>query len=589
MTPRDVRDCWHGQPFFGCQAGSAASRGFFELVEPTIGSRTKKVVDAQVPSRLLSDEQVRGFISDGFLLVYPSLSEETHRGICDQLEYIRKEEYNPGNNILARLPDLGRILGSPEVRGALVSLLGGDYFEHPHRFWHYTAGPRGALLSNFHQDSYPPLAQGRQHHPRWVRLMYYPQETLIEMGPTYLIPGSQYFKWLPFADRERATPLRVKAGTVCVAHFDIGHAAGINEAGVPRHMVKFIFLRGRTPNEPTWDCRDLPWVEPASMSAAHSLSVTWAHQWHWLTGAPPAGGCNIPFNISVTRSSRSGAAVSVDARLDVLREAAIERPRDSSVIESLVGMLNRNPQWLHVESIYTLAAIGTPAIPRLLTALESSVPVAVEDGTSDPSRRRRLLTLRSRTTRNEYAISMDGAAHALGSIGAPAIDGLLGLVKHPSDWVRANAVFAIGQMDREASSVTDVLADCLRDDSHLVVRTAAEALGRLGVRGKEPSWVRTLSGFLCMRVKNWDQKELRMWSPMDVLQMNSALSIARLGTDAAFVEEDLIRGLEVASSYAKTFAVAALRRIGTATAQDAILDFLGTRCWDSQLFKGRSW
>ena len=40
------------------------------------------------------------------------------------------------NNIIPRIRELELILKSPEVHGALISVLGENYFVHPHRYWH---------------------------------------------------------------------------------------------------------------------------------------------------------------------------------------------------------------------------------------------------------------------------------------------------------------------------------------------------------------------------------------------------------------------------------------------------------------------
>ena len=34
----------------------------------------------------------------------------------------------------------------------------------------------------------------RDHYPRWLMCMYYPTDTTLEMGPTCISPGSQYFE-----------------------------------------------------------------------------------------------------------------------------------------------------------------------------------------------------------------------------------------------------------------------------------------------------------------------------------------------------------------------------------------------------------
>ena len=62
--------------------------------------------------------------------------------------------------------------------------------------------------------------------------MYYPQNTPIEIGPTYAIPGTQYHKELMDEDRHNGLPLTGKAGMVSITHFDVGHAAGFNKINI---------------------------------------------------------------------------------------------------------------------------------------------------------------------------------------------------------------------------------------------------------------------------------------------------------------------------------------------------------------------
>ena len=85
---------------------------------------------------LLTDEQMREFIVNGYLVFEPTVPEGTHEACYERLNQIIDSELNPGNNILPRVPAMRHVLNSPEVRGALISVLGPNYLEHPHRYCH---------------------------------------------------------------------------------------------------------------------------------------------------------------------------------------------------------------------------------------------------------------------------------------------------------------------------------------------------------------------------------------------------------------------------------------------------------------------
>ena len=78
---------------------------------------------------LLTDEQMREFIVNGYLVFEPTVPEGTHEACYERLNQIIDSELNPGNNILPRVPAMRHVLNSPEVRGALISVLGPNYLE----------------------------------------------------------------------------------------------------------------------------------------------------------------------------------------------------------------------------------------------------------------------------------------------------------------------------------------------------------------------------------------------------------------------------------------------------------------------------
>ena len=171
------------------------------------------------PRHLLTDEQMRGFIVDGYVQVQTHLPATVHEAIFNRSESLfagtsdpRKDfDRNPQNNIVPMIPELRQVLEAPEVVGALTSLLGPDYLLHPHRHCHpnYPAagdgngsangdhdanggdgdgGPRLTMIP--HKDGHANGAKPRHRVPRWAIIFYYPQDCPQEQGPTAVIPRS---------------------------------------------------------------------------------------------------------------------------------------------------------------------------------------------------------------------------------------------------------------------------------------------------------------------------------------------------------------------------------------------------------------
>ena len=96
------------------------------------------------------------------------------------------------------MPELREVLDSATVRGALEGLLGRGYLRHPHSAAYVESGALEAaravsLDQGWHRDSYWGVQRVRHHRPRWLLCMYYPAAVTLEMGPTAIAPGSQYY------------------------------------------------------------------------------------------------------------------------------------------------------------------------------------------------------------------------------------------------------------------------------------------------------------------------------------------------------------------------------------------------------------
>lgn len=201
----------------------------------------------------LNAQQFANFVHEGYLLLYPTVpgGEDFHRLMCEQAKYLRGLG-EIGNNLLAQCEHVDAVLDAPEIVGALTSLLGEDYALSAHRHCHVAM--EGSQGQTWHQDSFFGFQQFRHAAPTDVMIMYYPQAVSDLMGPTAIVPGSQYGRqWstgmsgtvAPQSDKLMTTE---RPGACLLMHYHLWHR-GTQQLGgsnVPmRFMFKFQFRRTR--------------------------------------------------------------------------------------------------------------------------------------------------------------------------------------------------------------------------------------------------------------------------------------------------------------------------------------------------------
>ena len=294
----------------------------------------------------MDDEELQSFIVRGYIKLEPTLPAAVHAGIAadiaacglqepggpEDLRAGRRDPYGlkqldgaaAGNNLLHAAPALRgpACLESPALVATLRRLLGEEYRIHPHCRGHLRQ--HGAKTSMWHVDAYKglPWCSGRQHEPHWLMIMYYPQDTSSDMGPTQLLPGTQYYRG--DSDRQHYSRGHIPdfgeqlggwatvvdtvvgpAGTIVVMHYDLWHRALASASDAPRLMLKFVASRSAPPlpsalPPPAWPLAEGPSI-PSPPSTFHE------------GGAPP---------------SSMDATAAADPLLDFL--SAGEAPCDSA-------------------------------------------------------------------------------------------------------------------------------------------------------------------------------------------------------------------------------------------------------------------
>ena len=465
--------------------------------------------------KLLTDLQIQQFIVNGYVIVQADEAAGLHEGIRQTIEHVYESEGNIGNNILPRIPDIARVFEDPAVAGALTSLLGAGYVLNPHRHGHLN--PPGSSGQKWHKDCY--VYDHNIRHPRfdWVLAFYYPQETTEEMGPSAILPRTQFQRFISEPDPAKATeePLSVcgPAGTVALIHFDSWHRATANTSDQNRYMLKFQFARTREPGTPSWDHRSLVWspgIEDPHPAISQSV-------WSWLCGSEPA------------TSSENGS------------------------LNDLADRLSEQDEAVRLDAAYGLAALGEKAVPLLIDAMRAESIANVEETTATPADN---LHGTNPTT--------GCAAQGLTAIGSPAIPALEAVIREDDHWwVRAVAINALSRMGRRATPTTAILIQASADEHWWVRRNAIEALGRLEKECTD--MVTAITGAL-------DDEDYRV-------RRSAALSVAKLGRSAAPAVEHLVPLLRDENRYNRFYGELALSRIGTPEANAILLEALFTARW----------
>lgn len=401
---------------------------------------------------LFDDEAMRDFLVNGYCVLKTDFPPEFHEGIFEKTKKVLAEEGNPGNNILPRIPEVQQVFDHPVVVGALTSLLGPNYVMHVHRFAHPN-GP-GGKGGGWHKDSYWGYDRIRDHHPRWIMAMYYPQDVPLERGPTGVIPGSQYYEsrvpTLPLpADAPKDTegiglPTTGEAGSVILIHFDLWHRAFPNLSDQDRYMFKFQFTRMEEPTTAHWkrQATDIP----LNGHSDHPRSPLWRQNWRWLAGETTWETTGDPVALN--------AALHDDDEEARLRAAYTLGGLGEAGRAVLHEGLNAEKDEVRRAACYGLTTAGASAIPDLMAALQS------------PNERTR-----------GYAV------FALGDLGpraAEAVPALAALVDDPSDWVRRPLADALGTIKSDPATSVPALTRLLGDANGQVRFNAAYGLAKFG-------------------------------------------------------------------------------------------------------------
>lgn len=470
---------------------------------------------------LLTDEQMLQFITKGYVVLRNEVPQELHQDVMKKIHYVLQHEGNPGNNILPRVPEIQKLFETPVVKGALTSVLGTDYYMHPHRHCHYNQpGNQTPGGGQWHKDGF--WSSMRSHRPWWAMIFYYTQDITEEMGPTAIMPGTQYYEKFLGDKGETILPTG-KAGTMVLVHFDLWHKASFNSSTIDRYMLKFQFVRLSVPKYPTWNHTDPTFVIPDGVPALHE--DLWRDVWEWLRGESPRSAVNLP--VEDSRVQELGQSLQDSAETVALNAAYALGTMGYKGADELLKQLREGTNLVAARAAYGLQSAGSGAVPGLIKTL------------GHQEEKRRALAA--------FVLGM------LGSAASEAVPSLIAIIEDNSEWVRRNVIEALGMIVHPADMVVPALAGAL--ETSLENESDSEDPTDLYVSNQK--YIINKAGY------------------------TASLSLLRAGRegDPAIVLRALEKALSSKDRYVRAYAFEALGHLRTEEATEVLIQYFRSARW----------
>jgi hypothetical protein len=429
------------------------------------------------------DSCVKQFLYDGYLVIPPNMLHVPDHFHSSVFQKSTENDESLGNNILPAIPQLQQLFDDVTVVDVITRLLGDNYTMQAHRHMHYSK--KGTKDQIWHKDSFfgykKPL---RYPQTRNIMAMYYPQNTVLEMGPTAIRRGSQYRTDVPdnhdYSDKNGDTlDLECSAGTIVIIHYDLVHRRMQNNM-YDRYMFKFQFSRMMEPSECKFTTLvpEFDQVKLLDTNVSSDITPIARSIWNWMH--------NIPFTpIPVSENDPN------------LYELAL-----AGNYTTLINKLSKAQKSDIESSAFALVACTSPDAIR---ALFSEIPNILEFQFSTicamyvisewGSLVRNVLSEQELLNFTKMELSPPDArlyyAEALGTIFCnsknttesvtSALHALNSLLQDTDEQVRFTAARSIGKIGIVANNTVSKLKHCLySDDNRYVHGNIVDTLERIG-------------------------------------------------------------------------------------------------------------
>ena len=444
---------------------------------------------AFAPERLIQD-----FVSRGLVVLAPEdlgIPATLHATIYEK----EKAAHQAKRRITATsIPEILEVINAPGVVAACDRLVGKNWAIVP--FTHNTPFASGGYDQHWHKDDNGPynMRRHRHHHAVQVEMLYYPQAVAHDMGPTAVVPYSQYWTFNHEENHDNF------AGA---DHLDFGYQLnGMQRApasGPDCSYSQADVVARRTPHDVRMreaiDKTGWPLVAPFEVAPLKAGSVVlYSHNlfhranhrrddWQTWKSRP-----RFMWRFWLYRTTDPDSAAPDPEEIDwgALGVDPVTGLDYATAPDDATALWRHHYHWMH-NGRGPAAVTGdtTPLQTQLKASGEHNEPQrlgAAYKLAASADREAALRTLGD-GLRDERETVRRAALYGLIAIGPDATPLLLDAVESPVRWVRRGTLCAIGDTAPLTPAVLAAVAGRLADDDSVYVRSvAAGALGCLGRR-----------------------------------------------------------------------------------------------------------
>ena len=445
-------------------------------------------VACTTPDRLLRDFASRGIVvlAPEDLGVAPAIHDVIY---AKERELFRD---NRGTITTAAIPEVLQVVNAPGVVAACNQLVGEHWAIVP--FTHNAPFASGAHDQHWHKDDNGPFNGRKQRHHQSVQveLLYYPQAVDAEMGPTAIVPYSQYWAFNHEENQDNF------AGA---DHLDFNyHLSGMERVPVSgpkssydaddiaaqrtRHDVR---MRGAI-TATGWPLVRQFEVAPLRAGSVVLYSHNLFHRGNHRRDDWRKWRCRPRFmwRFWLYRTIEPAGAMSDEVDWNELGIDPLTQHDLATAPTDATAVWRYHHHWLRS---------GTPPPRQAGDADALAQQLHIQHDAAEPARigaayklanlahTGTAVRLLGQALHSERETVRRAAAYGLAALGEDATPVLLDAATSPAKWVRKAAVFALGDAGAANDMVRDAIATRLAADESVYVRSvAAAALGCLGRR-----------------------------------------------------------------------------------------------------------
>ena len=455
-------------------------------------------------TQLSSENIVRDFCSRGIVVIAPGdlgISEEIHRTILEREKQLHHDRL-PIN--AESVPEILQVLASKGVNATCNDILGDGWAVVP--YTHNAPFLSGAFDQHWHKDDNGPYnsRKVRHHHAVQAELLYYPQQVRLDMGPTAIVPFSQYWTF------NHETNLENFAGA---DHLDFDYqSSGMERIPVSGPSAKYSqeSIRKRATDH---DCRmresveNLKWplVHPDEIAPldagtvviySHNLLHRGNHRRdHWKQWKVNP---RFMWRFWLYRTTEPKGQVKVNgAKKDKTTNKLTSSEQSRDVPKLVKEVWEYHRRWIQCGNQSTECTFPSTEKSSVRTQIAKLKQLLFKTGVENEPQRIGAAYALARMVSNQIALeTLETALHSgqeefrraatygLASAGEQVTTVTISATKSSCKWVRKAGAFCLGESGSDSRpEVVNALSDLLRLDSSVHVRSvAASALGCVGRR-----------------------------------------------------------------------------------------------------------